>query len=101
MKNNKKTKEQLLKEIDLLKAKTAKLEKSEIEWKQAEDKIHRRAMEYSALLKISQAASATLDLDNVLQLAVNSIVDMINIDTAAIYLIEGEELYLGATIPPR
>ena len=70
------------------------------ERKQAEDAIRRRAEELSTLLRVSQALNATLEMETVLQTTTDSATELIGIHTAAIYLLEGEELYLGATTPP-
>ena len=70
------------------------------ERKQAEDVIHRRAEELSTLLRVSQALNATLEMETVLQTTTDGATDLLRIDSAAIYLLEGEELFLGATTPP-
>ena len=54
----------------------------------------------ATLLKVSNALSASLDLNEVLQTAITSVTDTIGVETGAIYTLEGDELYLGATTPP-
>lgn len=53
----------------------------------------------SALLKVSLALGATLDLRVVLQTAVEGAVEVLDLDSGAIYLLEGPNLVLGATTP--
>ena len=69
------------------------------ERKQAENELRIRTRELSALLKCSQSLSATLDMQTVLQTTTDSIIEMTDLQSAAIYLNEGEMLYLGATSP--
>lgn len=66
----------------------------------ADMELRLRSEELAALLKTSRAVSSTLDLENILQTTTDSIVEIIGIDSAALYLLDGEELYLGATTPP-
>lgn len=56
--------------------------------------------ELSTLLKVSSALASTLELSEVLQVAIESATDLINLNTGAIYILENEALYLGATTPP-
>ena len=58
------------------------------------------AKELSTLLKVSSALASTLELTEVLQVAIESATDLIGLDTGAIYVLENETLYLGATTPP-
>jgi signal transduction histidine kinase len=62
----------------------------------AADVTHR---ELDALLKVSTALTSSLELSNVLQTAIDGAVDILAIDSGAIYLIEQGELLLGATTP--
>jgi PAS domain S-box-containing protein len=56
--------------------------------------------EQNILLKISQSILGTLDYQNVLQIISDGMSELLEIETAAIYLVEKEnELYLGATTP--
>jgi putative nucleotidyltransferase with HDIG domain len=61
---------------------------------------HIPANELSTLFKVSSALASTLELSEVLQVAIESAVDLIGLDTGAIYILEGDMLYLGATTPP-
>lgn len=54
----------------------------------------------SALLKVSLALAASLDLDEVMHRAIEGAVEVLELDTGAIYLLEGDMLALGATTPP-
>lgn len=58
------------------------------------------AKELTTLLKVSSALASTLELAEILQIAIESAADLINLDTGAIYILEGDLLYLGATTPP-
>jgi len=58
------------------------------------------ANELSTMLSISSALASTLDLTEVLQIAIESAVEVVDLDTGAIYVLEGKNLYLGATTPP-
>jgi putative nucleotidyltransferase with HDIG domain len=58
------------------------------------------AKELSTLLKVSSSLASTMDLSQVLQIAVESAVDLIGLDTGAIYTLEEGMLRLGATVPP-
>lgn len=51
------------------------------------------------LLKVSAALTSTLDLAEVLQIAVESAVEVLGLHTGAIYTIDNDVLYLGATTP--
>lgn len=53
----------------------------------------------STLLKVSSSLSSTLDLADILQIAIESATELLALDTGAIYTMEGEHLYLGATTP--
>jgi HD-GYP domain-containing protein (c-di-GMP phosphodiesterase class II) len=56
--------------------------------------------ELSTLLKVSSALASSLDLAEVLQIAITSATELLELETGAIYIFEGEQLYLGATTPP-
>ena len=66
----------------------------------ADEEIRRRAKEQAALLEVSEALATTLDLETVLQTSINGAIDLMELGSGAIYLLEGETLYLGATTPP-
>jgi HD-GYP domain-containing protein (c-di-GMP phosphodiesterase class II) len=61
---------------------------------------HVSAKELSTLLKVSSVLASTLELTEVLQVAIESATDLVGLDTGAIYLLVKETLYLGATTPP-
>ena len=56
--------------------------------------------ELSRLLQVSRALASSLDLDDVLQTTIESAVGTLRLDTGAIYLLDGDDLALGATTPP-
>jgi signal transduction protein with GAF and PtsI domain len=58
------------------------------------------ANQLSTLLKVSNALASSLELAEVLQIAIVSITEILGIDTGAIYMLDGNDLYLGATFPP-
>jgi len=58
------------------------------------------AKELSTLLRVSSILAASLDLTSVLQSAIDCTVEVLELDTGAIYLLENDQLFLGATTPP-
>jgi PAS domain S-box-containing protein len=70
------------------------------ERKQAETILRQYMMEQNILLNVSQSVSSTLNLETVLQTISDGAAELLDIDCAAIYLLEKEELFLGATTPP-
>jgi putative nucleotidyltransferase with HDIG domain len=58
------------------------------------------AKELSTLLKVSSSLASTMELSEVLQIAIESVADLLGLDTGAIYTLENETLTLGATTPP-
>jgi len=58
------------------------------------------AQELSTLLNVSSALASTLELPEVLQLAIESTAEVVGVNTGAIYTLENDSLYLGATTPP-
>ena len=58
------------------------------------------SVELSRLLEASATLAASLDLSEVLQTAIESAVRVLGLDTGAIYLLDREDLVLGATTPP-
>jgi len=58
------------------------------------------ARELSTLLKVSSALASTLELAEVFQLAIENAADLLGLGTGAIYILENNALYLGATTPP-
>lgn len=58
------------------------------------------AKELWTLLRVSSSLASTLDLEEVLQIAIESATDLLGLNTGAIYTLENDMLYLGATTPP-
>ena len=58
------------------------------------------AKDLSTLLKVSGSLASTLDLKEILQIAITSTVELLEVDTGAIYTLDGDLLTLGATVPP-
>ena len=58
------------------------------------------AKELSTLLKVSSSLASTLELSEVLQIAIENTTELLGLDTGAIYTLENGKLYLGATTPP-
>lgn len=55
--------------------------------------------ELSTLLRVSSALASTMDLKQVLQIAIESAVNLLGLETGAIYTLENKTLQLGATVP--
>lgn len=70
------------------------------ERKRAEEETKQRARELATLLEVSQALTATLDLDTVLQTSIDGAIDLLKVGSGAIYLLDGETLVLRAATPP-
>lgn len=68
--------------------------------KQSRDIITLQARRAETLLDLSHALSAAPNLAEVMQLAVSQVQALTRLQTAAIYLLEGEYLHLMATVPP-
>jgi putative nucleotidyltransferase with HDIG domain len=76
-----------------------KMEQKDLEaYENLSDRIP--AKQLSTLLKFSSSLASTMDLAEVLQIAVESAVEMLAVDTGAVYTLENETLVLGATSPP-
>jgi putative nucleotidyltransferase with HDIG domain len=58
------------------------------------------AKELSTLLKVSSSLASTVELEGVLQIAIESATDLFGLGTGAIYTLENGMLLLGATTPP-
>ena len=59
--------------------------------------MHPRSL--ATLLNVSNALSVSLDLNEVLQTSIESVANTLGIGTGAIYILEDNHLYLGATTP--
>ncbi|HEX9188630.1 MAG TPA: response regulator [Vicinamibacteria bacterium] len=70
------------------------------ERKRAEEDRRRRAQGLATLVEASRSLAATLDLATVLQATTDGATRLFGLDTAAIYLVEGDEARLWATTPP-
>lgn len=55
--------------------------------------------ELAILLKISQCLNSTLEVPRVLQISIESITNLLGLDTGAIYTTREGQVHLGATIP--
>jgi PAS domain S-box-containing protein len=73
---------------------------TEAERKQAEEEIQSRSRQLSALLEASQSLTESLNLAQTLQKITDKVVDVLRVEKTAIYLADGEHLYLGASTPP-
>jgi len=100
MSKKNKSKEELVSEVTQLQQRIIKLEAAEVEHKLADDELRLRSEELAALLRVSQALNSSLEMETVLQKTTDNATDLMEIDTAAIYVLEEEEIYLGATTPP-
>ncbi len=68
--------------------------------KQREAELKRRRDQALALFELSRLMVSSLDLNTVLQTATDNIIDLLGMQSAAVYLQEGKELTLAATSPP-
>jgi len=67
--------------------------------KQAERDRKRYEQEREILLRVSREINSTLDLQTVLQIMSDGAVELLDIESSAIYFAEGEEVYLWTTTP--
>ncbi len=58
------------------------------------------AKELSTLLKVSSSLASTMELAEVLRIAIESVTDLLGLGTGAVYTLDNETLVLGATTPP-
>ena len=72
-----KTKEQLLKEIKLLKNRVSELEKYKIKYKEEEEKLHLREEKWRSLIENSPDHVMLLDLDYTIQFINHTVPDWI------------------------
>ncbi|MFA7228887.1 MAG: PAS domain S-box protein, partial [Melioribacteraceae bacterium] len=70
------------------------------ERKRAESEIISKNRDLAALLNTSQALASTLEMQTILQIIIEKAIELIGLDTGAIYLLNDLGLYLGATTPP-
>jgi len=64
------------------------------------DQLRERARGLSVIIDVSGRIASTLDLQEILQASVDGVTQLIGLDTAAVYLVEGDMLRLMATTPP-
>ena len=62
--------------------------------------INQYTSNLKALLDVNSSFVSTLELNKLLQIIIDKSTQFIKLDTGAIYLLEEETLYLGATTPP-
>lgn len=93
-----KTKKELIRELELLRARVNAQEAVGKNKTNTESSLDRG--ELKILLKAAVELSSTLDLDSVMQAATDHITKLTHIGTAAIYLVENDKVYLGAATPP-
>src|SRR5512141_1659673 len=67
--------------------------------KQAEEEAQSRSRQLAVLLQASQSLTDSLDREEILQEITDKAAEVLKVEKAAIYLIEGEHLYLGASTP--
>src|SRR3990170_4789992 len=70
------------------------------ESRKAEEDLRQRTQGLAALLEASKGLAATLNRDEVLQATTDGVTKLFGLETAAVYLLEGDTLRLGATTPP-
>ncbi len=86
--------------IARLEAYSRDLEKEVEEHKQVKEAMHRHNQELTTLLEVSKTLVSTLNMETVLQATTESIARYMGLEISAVYLLEGDKLYLGATTPP-
>lgn len=69
------------------------------ERKAIEQKIDLVDKKLHSLLEISHSISKSFDLNSIMQMIVDNSTSFMKLDTGAVYLINGEDLYLSATTP--
>lgn len=60
----------------------------------------KQQLEQDLVFEVSQAVGSTLDLDAVLQIIADGTARLVGVESAAVYLLDGDQLFLGATTPP-
>src|SRR3990172_9613307 len=70
------------------------------ECRKAEEDLRQRTQGLATLLEASKGLAATLNRDEVLQATTDGVTKLFGLETAAVYLLEGDTLRLGATTPP-
>ncbi|MFA5317038.1 MAG: PAS domain S-box protein [Dehalococcoidales bacterium] len=88
MNDEDKTKEQLIPELARLRQRIAELECQETESKQAEETITKRVRELSALNSIASSASSSLELRMILDLTLDTVLEVCGLETGSIYLFD-------------
>ena len=68
--------------------------------KQAEEEMQSRSRQLATLLDASHSLTESLNQAEVLQKITDKAAEVLGIEKAAIYLVDGEDLYLGASTPP-
>jgi PAS domain S-box-containing protein len=66
---------------------------------ESENNIQQKIENLAGLVNVSSRFTATLELDTLFQATTDGAVELLGLDSSAIYLLEGEELYLWATTP--
>jgi signal transduction histidine kinase len=108
------TKGELIGMLNVGKKETKRFEKNEIELLEKmgthlslsisqarlKEQDEQQKQELSTLLKISNLLSTTIDLQQILQLTIDESTRVMGLETGAIYLLQEEEIHLGATTPP-
>ena len=70
------------------------------ERRKAQEELQCRSLQLAALLDASQSLTESLKLAEVMQNVTDKAADVLGMEDTAIYLAEGEHLYLGASTPP-
>ena len=91
MGDSKKTKKQLIDELEQLRQRTADFEATEIDHNKVSDNQHKTDMEYrdsEILNTITQAVHKSLELEEVYKIALDKVVELENVDFVVIYLVD-------------
>jgi len=92
--------DQLITELNQLRQEVNEFQHVRQQFAQLEKNLNECKNNLSVLVNVNKQFAATLDLDVLLQTTTNEIVALTGLDSAAVYLLEDEDLLLKATNPP-
>jgi len=98
MKDEHKTKEQLVNELVEMRQRVAELEAADTEHKRAEEEIRQRTAQLEALCQAGLHLTSTLDLQPTLEAILDYALQLVAAYDAHIFLYDGERLIFGAAL---
>ncbi|MCI0711997.1 MAG: GAF domain-containing sensor histidine kinase [Chloroflexi bacterium] len=90
--------EKLLKELETLRARVAKLEENEAQLKDAQETEHHRIIELEILRQASLSLTASLDLETILRIILVYTLQLVEGDNAHIFTYDGQKLAFGGAL---